>query len=220
MEELVDVLKRRAERRRTDHASMQHARHAEVVHIGKFSGQLFRNVTTRGRFADELVIARAFRRRRRVDFQHEIFAADQILIGDPRAARFRSDNTFVNRKIVLCHVQTLSGLIQESVSRCGGSLTNLHAPSLDGLASIGRPLIWRERRIAGHEADIRKPHIEFFCDDLGKSDIDAGSEVNLPGVKRHHALVVDGEERIDLIETDRLCRRGGVLGQRVHVWRE
>ncbi len=80
-------------------------------------------------------------------------------------------------------------------------------------------MIGRESRVSLDSVDVRQRHIEFFGEDLLQADPDAGAEIYLARIKRHHALVVDGQERIDLIERDRLGCRGFVLRQRKRLGR-
>ena len=60
-------------------------------------------------------------------------------------------------------------------------------------------------------------HVELLGDDLRQRRRDAGAEIDLAGIDRHHALGVDREEGVDLGERDRLgCRalRRSPHGQR------
>src|SRR6516225_8021037 len=53
---LIDALERGADRRRAHDAPMQHAGHAEVLHVGETSRDFVRDVDARHRFAHELVV--------------------------------------------------------------------------------------------------------------------------------------------------------------------
>ena len=55
---LVDAFELGADRRRAHHAAVQHAGHAEVLHVGEAAGHLVRDVDARHRLADDLVVLR------------------------------------------------------------------------------------------------------------------------------------------------------------------
>ena len=64
-----------ADGRRPHHARVQHARHAEVMHVSEFAGHLVRNINARNRGADDLVGLRVLGRRRFlvVERQRKVF---------------------------------------------------------------------------------------------------------------------------------------------------
>ena len=68
-------------------------------------------------------------------------------------------------------------------------------------------MIGRQCGIALDDADICKRHIEFFGGDLSERDTDAGAEIDLADINRDHALAIDRQESIDLVESDRFRGR-------------
>jgi hypothetical protein len=63
---------------------------------------------------------------------------------------------------------SLSGVLNMRHNR------NLYRPCSAGCHPSLRLFAPHLRRISGHQADIRKRHIEFFCDNLGEPNIVSG----------------------------------------------
>ena len=78
---------RGAERRRPDHAPVEHAGHAEVLDVLVAARALGRDVGPRRRLADPRVLRRRDERRLRVDWHGQAPAADQGADADAAAAR-------------------------------------------------------------------------------------------------------------------------------------
>jgi stalled ribosome alternative rescue factor ArfA len=86
--------------------------------------------------------------------------------------------------------------------------------TLDAVRAGSASLVGRERGIALNDVDARHRNIEFVGDNLRKRGANAGTEVNLAQVRRHHAFLIDREKRVDLVGRDALRRRQ-VLRNRV-----
>ena len=84
----VDAFELGADRRRPDHAAVQHAAHAQIVDVGEAPGHLGRDVDARDRLADDLVVLRVLELRRLgvVELDREHLAADQLAIADAAIA--------------------------------------------------------------------------------------------------------------------------------------
>ena len=79
---------------RPDHAAMQHAGHAHVLHVDVLAGRLVRDVDARHVGADHLVARDRLLRRRAGEFHVERLVAEQRAVGD----RLRSDGRRSTRR--------------------------------------------------------------------------------------------------------------------------
>ena len=210
---LVDALQRRSDRRRPYHAAVQHAGHAEVLHVGEFAGHLVRNVDARDRGADDLEVFRVLGLRRLgvVDRERKGLAADQLAIADGFAAA--ADGPGGDRELVRLDAELRRREIEQRTSRHRRGVANLHAADLDREAAECRPLIRRQRRVALDDLNPVERHVELVGHDLRQRGAHAGAEIDLAGIDGHHAGGIDGEKGIDRSERHRLGR-GGRLRER------
>ena len=219
----VDALQRGAECRRAYHATVQHARHLEVLHVGEGAGALARDVEPRHRLADDGVEVWVLGRRLGIELQVEVLAADQLAVADRladhAAAGLRLDRAVLGDELVGRHADVLGAGGEERLPRRGAGLADLQAALLDGVRAVGRRLVRRQQGVALDHRDRCHRHVEFLGDHLGQRRLDAGAEIDLPGEQGDVALRVDGEVGVDVGGGDDLVgervaglARGGVAG--------
>src|SRR4029078_10584082 len=82
-----------ADGRRPHHAPVQHAGHAEVLHVGEATGDLVGNVEPRRRLADNLVVLRRFFLYRLlwIELDREALVTDQFGVADLLATTGHDD---------------------------------------------------------------------------------------------------------------------------------
>ena len=157
---------RRADRRRPDDAPVQHAGHAEVLHVGEAAGHLVRNVEARHRLADDLVVLRVLRSAGFVvELEREDLAADELAVADPLAAG--ADDAVGDREVLRLGAPD-AWPASSSSAPCARRrrLADLHAAVLDRQAAAGRALVGRERGVALDDCDAVERHVELLGDDL------------------------------------------------------
>src|ERR1043166_6252331 len=154
--------------------------------------------------ADHLVIRRRLLLDRLLGIERErkSFAADQFGVAHLLAAA--GDHAIGDGEIA--GAELLGGFREQGLKRGRRGLTQLHAADRDREAAPGRTLFGCERRIAFDQLDARDRHIEFVRHDLAQRRGDAGAEVDLAGIDRDFAGLVDGEERIDFGKGEGLRR--------------
>ena len=206
IEALVDAFELGADRRRADHAAMQHAGHAEVLHVGETSRHFVRDIDARHRLADDLVVLGVLAGGgfAVVELERERLAADQLAVADAFVAG--TDDAVGDPEFLLLGTEALGRFVEKRGLGRRRRVAQLHAADLDGEAAPGRALVGRERSVALDELDHGQRHVELLGDHLQQRSRDAGAEVDLAGIDRHHALGIDREEGVDLGGCDRLAR--------------
>ena len=183
---------------------MQHAGHAEVLHVAEPARHLVGNVEAGHRLADELVILRVLFLRRRfgIELDGKTLAADKLGIGDLLAAA--GNDAVGDGELRGRHAELFCRGVEECRACRRRGLAQLHAADLNGQAAPGLALVGREQGVALDHVDAVHRHVELVGDDLLQRRIDAGAQLDLAGIDRHLAAVVDRQEGIDLGEDDRL----------------
>ena len=170
---------------------MQHARHAEVLHVGELAGDLVGNIDARHRLADHLVVLGVLRLGRLgvVELEGELLAADQLAVADLLAAA--ADDAVGDRELFLLDAEALGRLVEQRVPRGRRRVADLHAAELDREAAPGRALVGREQRVAGDQVDAGNGTSSSSATICAQRRRDAGAEIDLAGIDGHHALGVD-----------------------------
>ena len=176
----VDALELGADRRRTNHATMQHTGNAEVLHVRELSRQLAWNIEPSNRLAHDLVVVGVFCGARGVDLEGEVLPVDQLRIGDHVAARFRSDRSIRDDEIFFRRSKASGRFVQKRHAGSRRRLADLHATYLGRQAAIGRTLVRGERGVALNDVDVRHGNVELVGDDLSKAGADAGAQLTFP----------------------------------------
>ena len=96
---------------------MHHARHAEILHIGKAAGALGRHVGPRQGLADQGVGRGIFERRLGIEFKVEAASADQLGELDPGAAILDFNLAVFGNKIVGRRIEALRGKFDQGLAR-------------------------------------------------------------------------------------------------------
>jgi hypothetical protein len=198
---LIHPLERGADGGRAHHARVEHAGHAEVLHVGVGAGDLAGDVRPRHRLAHHGVVLGVLQRRGRVQLQLEGPVADQLGIGEA-ALRLgaQEDDAVLHGEVDGGHPRLLHRHLDQGLARGGRGLTELHPRDLNGEAAPGRALIRRERGVALDQLDLVEAHVELLGHHLRDRDADARADVHLARVRGDGAILVDGEEAIDLVE--------------------
>ena len=137
----VDVLQPRADRRRTDHAGMQHAVDAMVLNVDVPRGQLGRQIGTRVRGADDRIGRGIAQRRRLVDGEIEPSPADQRAEPDRFAATAAEDGAVLGVEVIGRTLNFGCRQRDQTRPRRRRGLANLHAADHDSRAAAGRTLV-------------------------------------------------------------------------------
>ncbi len=210
----VDALELGTEGRGPNNASVQHAGHAEVLHVGEASRHLVGNVDARHRLSHEPEIlgVLAGRGLGRIELERKRLATDERAVADAFVAG--ADDAIGDLQFVLGDAEAFGCLVEQRGlgGRCG--VAQLHAADLHREAAPRLPLIRRERGVSLDQLDRAERDVELVGDDLRQRGCDAGAEIDLTGIDRHQAPGIDGEKRIDLGERQRFrcgaLRRGRV----------
>ncbi len=190
---------------------MQHAGHAEVLHVDEAPRHFVGNVDPRHRLAHHFVVLRILAGGGfgMIELQRERFAPDQLAIAHPFAAG--ADDAIDNPEVLRLGVQAFGRLLEQRSPGGRRGVTQLHAADLDRQAAPGGALVGRERSVALDELDPVERHVEFVRDDLRQCSCDAGPEIDFAAIDRHHAAGIDREKRVDLGDREGL----GPLGERL-----
>jgi len=199
---------RKFDPRRVHDAGVLHPRDAEVVHVLEGAGDLPRDVEPADRLADDGEVLRVLGGRLGIELQIELLAADELPVADSLAAGLGHDPALRNRERFLVGGELGRRLGNESLSRRGRGLADLHAAVLDGEAAEGDALVGSERGIALYDGDVGERNRQLLRRDLGHRGADAGAEIDLAGEDRDLALGIDGEEPVHLVGRDGLLRSG------------
>ena len=104
--------------------------------------------------------------------------------------------------------------LDERCARRRRGLPNLHAAALNTVRAGRTSLVGRERGIALNIFDHIDADPEFFAGNLAHGDAQPLAKIDFPGIERHRAVAVHGEERVDLLGINRARRSRGALSQR------
>ncbi len=182
---------------RTDNAAVQHARYAQVVNVDQLAGCLRRQIDARDGLPDDGVGAGGLDRNVVGEFKPDGFARYQFAIADaaivPSADQAVFDGELFNRNL-----QPLRGARGQKLSRLRCRLAQRYGGDLDRLAGNRRALIGHQRRIAQHDDDSRKGHVEFLGDDLAECGADAGAEIDMPVIGGDRSVGGDPDEGFEL----------------------
>src|SRR5262249_54773228 len=121
----VDRLERRAEGRGPDGAPVEQSRELEVLNVEMPTGDLRWHVGARNGLSDVAEGARRRERRLRVDRDAELPVADQLAIGDARAAALRADDAVGDLEIRHRPTEALGGQGEERLARGRPGATQL-----------------------------------------------------------------------------------------------
>ena len=121
----------------------------------------------------------------------------------------------VNRQIFGLHAQFRRREFEKRVARDCCGIPDLDSADLDRQAAPGRALIGCQGRIALDDGHGFERHVEFVRCDLGQGRQHARAKIDLAGVDGDHAICIDGEESIDLIQPERLSGCGRSLRKRI-----
>ncbi len=162
----------------SDHAAVQHAGHAHVVHIDQFAGRFRRKVDARHRLPDDRVGIDRFDLNAISQFEADRLSRDQFAVADAAVIPAAHEPIFDGE---FCHGQLKpfrGARHQEMPGLCRG-VAQGHGGDLNGFAGDGRALIGNARGIAEHDDDARKGYVEFLGDDLSERGTNAGSEIDM-----------------------------------------
>ena len=136
-----------------------------------------------------------------VELERERLAPDQLTVADAFVAG--TDDSVGDPQFLLLGTKALGRFVEKRGLGRRRSVAQLHASDLDGEAAPGRALVGRECSVTLDELDHGQRHVEFLGDHLRQRSRDAGAEVDLAGIDRHHALGIDRKEGVDLGGCDR-----------------
>ena len=217
---LVHADQRGADRGRPDDARVHHAGQRQVVHVEMEARDLGRDVGPPQRLADEAEVLGRFHQRLGIELHVEPLIADEVAVGDRRAAVLRAHDAVGHVEIGGRLAQLLRGLRDQRLARGGGGLAELRAAARDAVAARRRALVGRERGIALDHRDALGRDVELLGDDLAHGDAAAGADVHLADEDRQRAVGVHGQIGIDEVGRDRLAEEPvgarHALGARAH----
>ena len=194
---------------------MEHAGHAEVLHVRPRARYLGGDVDPLDRLPDDRIGRRILERCVLVHLQPKLPIADQLAVqGALGGVGVRPDHPVLHREIADRHAELRRRHLRQGLPRRGRCLADLHTADLDREAAPRRPLIRRERGVALDERDLIKRDLELLGGDLPEGGAEAGPEIHLSGEDRHRPILGDGEERVDLVQRDGLRSGAGRLGER------
>ncbi len=109
---LIDAFERGADRRRAHDAPMQHAGHAEVLHVGETSHHFVRDIDARHRLAHKLVVLGVLAGGGLgvIELERERLPSDQLAVAHPFVAR--ADHAVDDLEFVLLGAQAFGRLIE------------------------------------------------------------------------------------------------------------
>src|SRR6516225_1787061 len=109
---LIDALERGPDRRRADDAPMQHAGHAEVLHVGETSRHFVRDVDARHRLAHELVVLGVLAGGGLgvIELERERLPSDELAVAHPFVAG--TDHAVDDLELALLGAQALGRLLE------------------------------------------------------------------------------------------------------------
>ena len=184
---------------RPHHPAMQHARQANIVHIGPAAGCLGWNIDTWPGGPDDPVGRNRLQRRFWIDDQLDIGASDKIAEGQACIlACDRPDDPALNNEIFQRKLEPLGRPAQQIVFCRRRCTLQRFRGNLDGLAGDGRALVGHGGCAAQHHRHAFKWNVEFFCDDLGKRCADAGSQIHMTVERGDATVSMDGDVKLGI----------------------
>ena len=207
---------RRADGRRAHDPAVEHARHAEVVHVDVPPGALAGHIGSQQRLADDGVAGRGHERRVGIDLEGETAAADERADADASPAAERPDLAVHDREVRGRPVQPRGAEAEQALTRGRGGAPHPCSSAREPGAASGTALVRAQPRVAVHDRDSLCRHAELFRGHLRDRDPHPRSDIDLAGVDRDRAVGVNGEEAVDFGEIERLSAvagRGGRLGR-------
>ena len=198
---------------RTYHASMEHARDAQVLNEGRLACYFEWQIKAGDGCTNEMVF---------------IMALDGTLIRNPSIERFSADQSCIsritirfsmNRNIsIIDHelgygrVQFNGSLLKKETTCLGCSLTQCAAASLDRHATGSVSFVRCAIGIPHHHTDAVHRHIQFFRDNLCQSSQGSGTEFHLTTEGCDHPIGIDRQPLVALIS--RSAAPGGLSASR------
>ncbi len=176
---LVELHRHRARDRRTDHAAVRHVRHPHVADVDLLGKDHRRDVVTRDRLADDLVLLVVLRLRlagrvERIadllvpfELRVEVLPADQLGIGDllVRVA-LGVDDAVGDGELIRRDVQLRRRHVDQHAARLGRCVAHLLAAELDAGRARRATLVHAVAGLAHDHFDGLVGHVELFGDDL------------------------------------------------------
>jgi hypothetical protein len=197
-----------ADCRRPHRPRVQHAGHADILHVGEASGHLVRDVLAPGRLADHGEFRRLLERRLGIAGKTETPVTDQ------RGVAHLAGRIGAQADRAVCRLDTVEGSLepvgaelQQCLARGRGGAADLHAAGLDALAAAGRSLIGGQGGVAGNDIDAIEGYAELLRRHLAQRRRQALSEVDLAAEQRHPAISADLDEAVDRARNQRPGRR-------------
>ena len=203
---LVHSLEGGADGRRANHPRVEHAGHAEVLHVGVGARDLAGYVRPRHRLADDRVVLRVLERRGRVQLQLEGLRRRSARHRVKRrcgSARRKMTPSFT-AKSTDGHPGLLHRHLDQRLARGGRRLAELHAGHLDGEAAPGGALVGGERGVALDQLDLVERTSSSSATICGIAMRMPVPMSTLPVYGGDGAVLVDGEEAVDLVEREGL----------------
>ncbi len=131
---------------RAHDAAVQHAGHADVVHIDQLAGSLGRQINPRHRLADNAVGFDGLELDVIGELKADDLVADQFAEAD--VAVMAADQAVIDAEVFDRKLKPFRGTRQQELPRLGGGLAKRDGRDLDGLAGDGRALIGNPRGIS------------------------------------------------------------------------
>ncbi len=188
---------------RAHHAAMQHAGHADVVHIDQLAGRLCGKIDARHRLSDDGIAGGLLQRHVLRKRKANGFVPDQFAIGDA-AIVVAAHQPVLDRKLIRIDLELLGGTRYKELPGLCRGLAQGNGCDLDGFACDRCALIGNLCRIAEHDHDTRKGHVELFGDDLPERRANPGAEIDVAVVGRDSAVGRDLDEGLEVA-----CLAGG-----------
>ena len=170
----------RARIRRPDHAAVQHAGHAHIVHKSQLASGLGRNVDARRAGADQTVIFRRLDGGVQVQGQLNVLAGEQLGI--------------VEWFGILRRWGRWCRLGQQPSARLRRRRTQWQRMNLNRCAGDGRTLVRCARGVAQDHVDAVHANAEFFRHDLRQRRAQPCAQVDVTTQRSDAAVVPDGQQ--------------------------
>ncbi|OGU01959.1 MAG: hypothetical protein A2W29_14015 [Gemmatimonadetes bacterium RBG_16_66_8] len=197
----VHADQRGAHLRRPDDSAVQHARHTHVVHELELPGDHGRELHTWDGRAQHGPLTRMPAPGVRVERDVELPAADQLAVADasPRIGPDGNDS-LGRRELVGRDVEALRRQPEQRFACRGRGLRQVAVVEVlwVRLAAGRGALIRSDRRVALDQRDAIERHDQLFRDELRLSRQEALAQLALASVRRHPAILGDGNPRVDL----------------------
>ena len=183
--------------RRTHDAAVQHAGQAHVVNVDQLARCLCRQIDARHGLADDAVGIGGLHRHVIGQFQPDGFARNQFAVADA-AIVLAADQAVLDDEFFNGKLQPLRGARDQKLPRLCRRLAQRHGGDLDRFAGDRRALVGHQRRIAKHDDDTGKGHVQLFGDDLPQRGADAGAEIDMAVIGGDRSVGGDPDEGLEL----------------------